>query len=665
MLHGQGMLSGFVFLDADNDGTRDSSEVGVPGVVINLSQSGATQSEERSVITSDDGSYTFEELEAGTYQLSKRQNAVTMDGSESTPAAGAKAGDDFFSNLVLADDQVQIDNNFAERELRPEFINISWFFASGPTQQGVFRETIAISEENLGNIELADSIRDGASEPPPPPPQVNRAPTANSQTVSVQSGTGAPITLTGEDGDPDVAQTLSFIVASLPTNGTLRDSASSPVSISVALPSPSVTYTPNTGFTGSDSFTFEVRDDGGTTNGGQNTSSRATVSLTVSTTNQPFGPVTPGPFDDPSLRGTRTDLVSGAPAIAQTHVTTEVDYTGHSNPPTYGPHHGVVRADDETFITPRPTGVYSTEQPDEDLIHNLEHGHVWISYNPSQISATDKAALEQLVRDGGNDTGVILTPRSANTSTISLASWAHLQQLNSFDAAAVRSFILTNRGHSPEGFIPSGQKGTTAASESLDDDLPHGQSTNEPFDPVTPGSVDDPSLLGTRTDTVSGAPAVSQAHVTTAVDYTGHSNPPSYGPHHAVFRDGTNFITPRPSGVYTTEQPDEDLVHNLEHGHVWISYHPTLLNSTDRAALERLVRDGGTDTGVVLTPRSRNTSAIVLTSWTRQLALNSFNATTIRNFVNTNRGHSPEGFIPSGERLANADSLNDGLPHTA
>ena len=102
----------------------------------------------------------------------------------------------------------------------------------------------------------------------------------------------------------------------------------------------------------------------------------------------------------------------------------------------------------------------------------------------------------------------------------------------------------------------------------------------------------------------------------------------------------------------------------MRRGHVWISYNPSLVDTDDHVALEQLVRDGGTDTGVILTPRSKNTSPIVLTSLTRQLTLDSFDATTIRDFVDTNRGHSPEGFIPSGEKSDNGESLDDGSPHT-
>lgn len=190
-------------------------------------------------------------------------------------------------------------------------------------------------------------------------------------------------------------------------------------------------------------------------------------------TNPLFGAVTTGAFTDSDLLGIRTDLVSGAPAITATHVTGAVDYTGYSNPPTYGPHHGAVNDGQGNSITPRPTGVYTTEQPDEDLVHNLEHGHVWISYNPSLISATDLTALQQLVTAGGTNTGVILTPRAANTSAIALASWARLLTLDSFDATQVRNFIETNRGHAPEGYIPSGQKSATGG-EDLDDGLTHG-----------------------------------------------------------------------------------------------------------------------------------------------------------------------------------------------
>ena len=50
---------------------------------------------------------------------------------------------------------------------------------------------------------------------------------------------------------------------------------------------------------------------------------------------------------------------------------------------------------------------------------------------------------------------MILTPRSANNSTIAVASWGRLIELDHYDEPSIRSFIETNRGHAPEGFIPT------------------------------------------------------------------------------------------------------------------------------------------------------------------------------------------------------------------
>ncbi|MCA9152539.1 MAG: DUF3105 domain-containing protein, partial [Planctomycetales bacterium] len=69
-----------------------------------------------------------------------------------------------------------------------------------------------------------------------------------------------------------------------------------------------------------------------------------------------------------------------------------------------------------------------------------------------------RIALENLVLQGspnanGGGVGVIVTPRAANDSAIALASWARLLKLDAFDATTVRSFVETNRGKAPEGFI--------------------------------------------------------------------------------------------------------------------------------------------------------------------------------------------------------------------
>lgn len=93
------------------------------------------------------------------------------------------------------------------------------------------------------------------------------------------------------------------------------------------------------------------------------------------------------------LAGDRTDLLPETLPLSAVHVTEGVGYSGYSNPPTYGPHYPFQCDGQNSAITQRPTGVYETEQPDEDMVHELEHGHVWISYDPTPINSEDWAAL--------------------------------------------------------------------------------------------------------------------------------------------------------------------------------------------------------------------------------------------------------------------------------
>ena len=91
---------------------------------------------------------------------------------------------------------------------------------------------------------------------------VNDAPVATGQSVTTTEETAKAITLAGTDTDND---TLTYSVGQ-PTNGTLSGTA------------PSLTYTPNDDYVGSDSFTFTVND-------GTVDSATATVSITVTNVN--------------------------------------------------------------------------------------------------------------------------------------------------------------------------------------------------------------------------------------------------------------------------------------------------------------------------------------------------------------------------------------------
>ncbi|MBI2036995.1 MAG: DUF3105 domain-containing protein [Candidatus Liptonbacteria bacterium] len=109
----------------------------------------------------------------------------------------------------------------------------------------------------------------------------------------------------------------------------------------------------------------------------------------------------------------------------------------NSNPPTSGWHYG----------QPANWGIYQNELPDEQVLHNLEHGGIWISY--TDIDDAMKMALEKIAKARSK---IILAPRSKNDAPIVLASWGRLQKFQTFDEQAIRAFIDANSNKSPEPF---------------------------------------------------------------------------------------------------------------------------------------------------------------------------------------------------------------------
>ena len=114
----------------------------------------------------------------------------------------------------------------------------------------------------------------------------------------------------------------------------------------------------------------------------------------------------------------------------------------NSNPPTSGWHYG----------QPAEWGVYTKELPDEQLIHNLEHGGIWIAYKPD-LSEEIKKKLEEFYKKYGRK--IIVTPRAKNDSDIALAAWNHLDTFGvaEYSDERVEKFIKAFRNKGPE-FVP-------------------------------------------------------------------------------------------------------------------------------------------------------------------------------------------------------------------
>ena len=108
----------------------------------------------------------------------------------------------------------------------------------------------------------------------------------------------------------------------------------------------------------------------------------------------------------------------------------------NSNPPTSGWH----------YRKQAEWGFYSNELPDERVIHNLEHGGIWIAY--TNVSDRTRSKLQQLAQEYPKS--VIVTRRSENNVPLAVASWGRLMKLQSFDRDRIAEFIEKNMNHSPE-----------------------------------------------------------------------------------------------------------------------------------------------------------------------------------------------------------------------
>src|SRR5258708_26017697 len=117
------------------------------------------------------------------------------------------------------------------------------------------------------------------------------------------------------------------------------------------------------------------------------------------------------------------------PSQGQTHIADGQSHPAYnSNPPTSGWH----------YAAPAEWGIYQQTLPDEVLIHNLEHGGIWLSYR----NTDDQQTIQQLSDIARRyPDHVILTPRLADDRPIAIAAWGHLLKLDAVDTAVILDFI--------------------------------------------------------------------------------------------------------------------------------------------------------------------------------------------------------------------------------
>ncbi len=125
------------------------------------------------------------------------------------------------------------------------------------------------------------------------------------------------------------------------------------------------------------------------------------------------------------------------------HVADNAVTYGGSEPPTSGDHSSQV-----------PWQAYEQEVPDINVIHNMEHGGIYISYKPD-LPPEEVAKIKAVFFSPFSDKDftpnkVVLAPRAANDAPIIVSSWMRSMKLDKFDQDKMVDYYRRNVGKSPE-----------------------------------------------------------------------------------------------------------------------------------------------------------------------------------------------------------------------
>jgi hypothetical protein len=110
---------------------------------------------------------------------------------------------------------------------------------------------------------------------------------------------------------------------------------------------------------------------------------------------------------------------------ASQHTTAKQRYA--EDPPVGGPHNPV-------WLN---CGIYDAPVPNENAVHSMEHGAVWITYRPDLPAA----AVSTLKKDVGGEDYTVLSPYPGLPSPIVLSAWNHQLRVSDADDPRIGAFL--------------------------------------------------------------------------------------------------------------------------------------------------------------------------------------------------------------------------------
>ncbi|MFF0145145.1 uncharacterized protein DUF3105 [Amycolatopsis sulphurea] len=150
-----------------------------------------------------------------------------------------------------------------------------------------------------------------------------------------------------------------------------------------------------------------------------------------------FAPTASDPDPSKKIPGVLTKQYTGSVHILPTE---RVAYD--QSPPFGGPHDGYWAACNGV--------VYPNAVRNENMVHGLEHGTVWIAYNPDQVKGDQIDLLTARVK---GKPYMMMSPYPGLDKPISLQSWGHQLKLDKADDPRIDEFVAALRTN-PNGVYP-------------------------------------------------------------------------------------------------------------------------------------------------------------------------------------------------------------------
>lgn len=136
---------------------------------------------------------------------------------------------------------------------------------------------------------------------------------------------------------------------------------------------------------------------------------------------------TPQQVDEALTTGDYADRVQLYPDIQAGHTEGRVTYD--VTPPVGGPHN-------PTWLQ---CGIYDEKQQNENAVHDLEHGAVWLTYDPEFATDDQIEALRDLARERGSY--MLVSPYPGIGEAMAASAWGAQLRFDDVDDPALTQFI--------------------------------------------------------------------------------------------------------------------------------------------------------------------------------------------------------------------------------